>query len=107
MAEVFEIKHYQYYVFSSRDSGSKSAAICSGDSGKTVYVHFLGNSGSLPEARKIDDSRFILYYRHSDMPNIIDMLRNEKPIYLIYVPEGTNNTRLSTGSEPVGEGEEH
>lgn len=25
----------------------------------------------------------------------------------IYVSEETNNTRLSTGSEPVGEGEKH
>ena len=107
MAEVFEIKRYQYYDFSSRDSGSKSVAICTGDAGKTVYVHFIGSTGNLLEARKLDDNRFILYYRHSDMPNIVDMLRNEKPIYLIYVPEGTNNTRLSTGSEPVGEGEEH
>ena len=107
MAEIFEIKDYHYYQFSSRDSRSKSVAICTGDAGKTVYVHFMGNTENLPEARKIDDNRFILYYRHSDMPNIVDMLRNEKPIYLIYVPVGTNNVRLSTGSEPVGEGEEH
>lgn len=106
MAEVFEIKHYQYYNFSSRELGSKSAMICTGDAGKTVYVHFMDSAGSLPEAKKIDDNKFILYYRHSDMSNIVDMLRNEKPIHLIYVPEGTNNTRLSTGSEPVGEGEE-
>jgi len=107
MAETFEIKSYTYYDFSSRDSGSKCIAVCTGDVGKTVYVHFMDSTGDLPTARKIDDNRFILYYRYADMPIIVDMLRNEKPIYLIYVPEGTNNTRLSTGSEPVGEGEEH
>jgi hypothetical protein len=46
-----------------------------------------------------------LHYRYEDMPAIIDMLRNEAPISLIYVPEGTNNTRISTSPEPVGEGE--
>ncbi len=106
MAEIFEIKSYQYYGFSSRDSSAKAVAICTGDGGKVTYVHFLGGTGDLPESRKIDDNRFIMYYGYSDMSNIIDMLRNEKPIYFIYVPEGTNNTRLSTGSEPVGEGEE-
>lgn len=107
MADIFEIKRYTYYDFSSRDSGSQAVAICTGDAGKTVYVHFVGGTGDLPAAQKLDDNRFILYYRHANMPNIVDMVRNEKPIYLIYVPDGTNNTRLSTGSEPVGEGEEH
>lgn len=105
MAETFEIKNYRYYSFSSRDSGTKAVTICTGDGGKTTYVHFQEGVGDLPESRKLDENRFIVYYRHSDMPNIIDMLRHEKPIYFIHVPEGTNNTRLSTGPEPVGEGE--
>jgi hypothetical protein len=44
---------------------------------------------------------------YSDMFNVVDMLRNESPVYLVYVPEGNNNTRLSTDKEPVGEGEEN
>jgi hypothetical protein len=107
MAEIFEIKNYQYYYFSSRDSGYKAVAICKGLAGQTVYVNFMDGTGTLPEARKLDNNQFSLYYLFSDMPNIIDMLRNEKPIHLIYVPEGQNNTRLSTEPEPVGEGEEH
>jgi len=39
----------------------------------------------------------------SDMPIILDMLRNEKPIYLIY--DGGLNSRISTIEEAVGEGE--
>ena len=105
MAEIFEITNYQYYSFSSRDSGAKSVAICTGNAGKTVYVHFRGAADSLSEATQIDADRFILYYRESELQTIIDMLRNEKPVYLIYQPDGTNNSRISTGSEPVGEGE--
>jgi hypothetical protein len=34
-----------------------------------------------------------------------DLLRNEKPVYLIWEPEGVNNSRISTLAEVVGEGE--
>ncbi len=33
------------------------------------------------------------------------MLRNEAPVYLYWIPEGTNNTRISTTAELVGEEE--
>jgi len=39
----------------------------------------------------------------SDMPVVLDMLRNEQPVYLIY--DGDQNTRISTTEGPVGEGE--
>ncbi len=106
MAEIIEIKSYQYYDFASRDFGSKTVVICKGAAGQTINLHFIESQGDLPATRKINDTKFLLYYRYSDKSSIIDMLRNESPIYLIYVPEGMNNTRLSTGSEPVGEGEE-
>ncbi len=106
MAEVLEIKSYQYYTFSSRNSGSKGVIACKTKEGKTVHVHFLEGASSLPPARKINDNQFMIYYSYSDMFNIVDMLRNESPVYLIHIPEGNNNTRLSTDSEPVGEGEE-
>lgn len=102
--ESIEITSYQYYQFSTREDGAKAVCTCSGTGGKTVYVYFYGGTQTLLMAGK-SGSRYSVYYRYSDMPNIIDMLRNEKPIYLHYVPEGTNNTRLSTTSEPIGEGE--
>lgn len=104
MAESFVINYYQFYIFSSRDQGN-SVVIGYGDGGKVVYIHFVGEQPSLPETRKIDDNRYIMYYSKVDLSNIVDMLRNEKPIYFIYMSTGTNNSRLSTGSEPVGEGE--
>ncbi len=106
MSQIFEIKSYQYYDFASRDTGSKSVAICKGAAGQTVHIHFIADGNDLPESRKTGDNKFLLYYRYSDKSSIIDMLRNEAPVNLIFVPEGRNNTRLSTGSEPVGEGEE-
>lgn len=107
MAEIFEIKSYQYYDFASRTSGSKCVAVCKGDGNQTVSIHFMNSGADLPETKKTGDDKYLLYYEYADKPNIIDMLRNEAPVYLIYVPDGINNTRLSTGSEPVGEGEEN
>lgn len=106
MVDVLELKSYQYYTFSSRNSGSKGIITCKTKEGKTVNVHFLEGPGSLPPARKLNENQFMIYYSYSDMPFIVDMLRNESPVYMIHVPEGNNNTRLSTDSEAVGEGEE-
>jgi hypothetical protein len=105
-AEVFELKNYTYYQFSGRDGSPgvfKAVAICFSGDGKTAYLYFDGTTTPLPEAHKNGNSYF-LYYRYADMGNIIDMLRNEKPVYLIYMPDGPNS-RVSTSSEPVGEGE--
>lgn len=102
-AEIIGINTYTYYQFSSRDD-LKAVAVCAGSGGATVYLHFWGGTAALPAASKTGSS-YILPYRYTDMPAIIDMLRNEAPISLIYVPEGTNNSRISTSAEPVGEGE--
>ncbi len=107
MADIIEIKTYQYYEFASRHTGLKSVAQCHCQTGQIAYLHFIDGDHNLSESKKMGNNNYILYYPYADMAAIIDMLRNEKPIYLIYVPEGTNNCRLSTGSEAVGEGEEH
>jgi hypothetical protein len=103
VADIIELSSYLYHHFSSRDSG-KAAVIASG-AGKTVYIQFLGETETLTPAQKVNDNTYILRYRYTDLPVIIDMLRNEKPIYVIYEPTGTNNSRISTTTEPVGEGE--
>jgi hypothetical protein len=43
-----------------------------------------------------------LFYTVREFPTVIDMLRNEKPVYLIYDGQVS---RVSTSLEPVGEGE--
>lgn len=107
MADVLEIKSYQYHNFSSRASGCKGVVVCKTINGKTIHIHFLEEQNPLPLVQKNGENQFVLYYQYSDMSNIIDMLRNEGPVYFIHVPDGKNNSRLSTASEPVGEGEEH
>lgn len=100
-----EITSYQYYQFSTRVDGAKAVCTCAGTGGRTVYIYFHDGPQALSSASHSGNNYFV-HYRYGDMSNIIDMLRNEKPVFLHYVPEGTDNTRLSTASEPVGEGEQ-
>ncbi len=106
MADVMQIKSYQYHNFSSRASGCKGVVACKTVDGKTINIQFLDEENPLPLVQKNGENEFVIYYQYCDMSNIVDMLRNESPVYFIHVPEGKNNSRLSTGSEPVGEGEE-
>jgi len=45
-----------------------------------------------------------LYYHLQDLQNILDLLRNEKPMYLLYNGSGNENG-IKTTREPVGEEE--
>lgn len=104
MAEVVEITHYKYYTFSSRDSSISNTVVLFYGAGGYLGGAFFSNSDEpLKPAEKFPSGVYGLYYRYSDLPGIIDMLRNEKPVYVVY--NGANNTRFSTTSEPVGEGE--
>jgi hypothetical protein len=110
MADTKEIKQYQYYVFSSRDGYAKAVILLYGatELGATTligYVHLTGATEPLEAARQLPDGKYLLHYRYADLDDLVDMLRNEKPIYLLWVPEGTNNSRISTVAEAVGEGE--
>ena len=105
MAQSIEIKKYLYYLFSSREDATPVMFLYDNNNSHVAYVYFRGDSQPLPEAKQYSNGRYALYYRRSVLPELVDMMRNEKPIYLHWVPEGTNNTRLSTTSEFVGEGE--
>ncbi len=105
MADVIEIKRYEYYIFSSRESSpAHSVILLYGDRGYIGGAFFSSSDEPLAPAEKFPNGVYGLYYRRADLPIIIDLLRNEKPVYLIF--SGGNNSRLSTSQEPVGEGEE-
>jgi hypothetical protein len=105
MAQTFEISKYLYYLFSSREDATPVLFLYDTSGAHIAYVYFRGDSQALPQARQLPSGQYALYYRRSVLPELIDMLRNEKPIYLHWVPQGTNNTRISTTVELVGEGE--
>ena len=105
MAQSIELGKYLYYLFSSREDATPVMFLYDSNNAHAAYVYFRGDSQPLPAAKQYSNGRYALYYRRSVLPELIDMLRNEKPIYLHWVPEGTNNTRVSTTAELIGEEE--
>ncbi len=68
-------------------------------------VVFLPDGETLPHdiAQNGDIS---LYYHLQDFPNILDILRNENPVYLSWTgPNPGQENGIWTSAEPAGEGE--
>lgn len=105
--ESFKVASYRYYNWSSRSTG-KTNLILNGEGGETCSVWFIEDSEhALPAARKVRDGYYAFYYHHFQLDHLIDMLRNESPVYVFFNDvNNVNNSRISTTDEPVGEGEE-
>jgi hypothetical protein len=68
-------------------------------------VRFYRNADDTPAHDKKVSSGFITGYYHPEQyPEVVDLLRNEKPIYLLY-SSNKELAYLSTTVEPVGEAE--
>ncbi len=79
---------------------------CYHDDEFLVQLNFYSEKRTLPV--NYHDEKFnLIYLRYpiSMYGHILDILRNEKPIYFSYSPK-TNLGFIRTGKEPVGEGEE-
>ncbi len=105
--EVKEIKKYAYSVFSSRQDEGEilSDIMLSSDSAFLGYAHFLADGSVLPKATK-KFNLYNLYYHQKDLPAVIDMLRNEKPVFIIFADDDHKNCRITTVQENIGEGED-
>ena len=103
----FAVKTYQYYDWSSRKT-LRSNLILTGVGGEHCAVWFKEDMATAPPpAENPAPNRYDLYYYHNDFQHLIDMLRNEKPIFVFYNDEfGLPNSLISTTDEPTGEGEQ-
>jgi hypothetical protein len=102
----FQVETYLYYDWSSRKTG-KTNLILKGPAGQTCSVWFVEDpTADLPEAKEAAPNYYLFYYHHAQLDHLIDMLRNEKPIFVYFNNDnGWANSRISTTDEPVGEGE--
>jgi len=77
---------------------------CYHDDDFVVQINFYPDSKKLPE-NSYDKRNKLAYLRYpmSMYPNIIDLLRHEKPIYFSY-SVGLKMGYIRTGKEPIGEG---
>jgi hypothetical protein len=106
LTEIKTVDNYSYMIYASRNNLTEVKAVfqLNGGGFSLGYLHFLADDIVLPKSKKLA-GLFYFYYYESQLASVIDMHRNEKPIYLIYVEDESNNCRLSTSMEPVGEGE--
>jgi len=104
---TFQAKTYNYYFWSSRQRGKANMNI-HGVGGETCSVWFTEDpEEALKHAEEVAPNYYAFYYHYAQLDQILDMLRNEKPVYVHYDDQPTfNNSRISTDAEPVGEGEE-
>jgi hypothetical protein len=100
--EVREISRYTYHCFSSRERNDVVLFLYDQRSQVIAQVLAVPEGEPLPPATQ-RDGRALLYYHSAAIPQVVDLLRNERPVYLVW-GEG-RNTALATGYEPVGEGE--
>lgn len=99
-----EIKKYRCALFSSGDNPAKVSFYDSGGANfGTAYIR--PEPEVLPAAFVDPAGKYRLYYKYSRLPDLLDLLRNEKPVYLHFWSGSGNNTHIATWEEPVGEAE--
>jgi hypothetical protein len=97
-----EVKTYLYEI-STRDDYPAKLDLFDKNKKIIARVLFAGDSRPLPENRG-HPGYYSIYFRFSALPPIIDMLRNEKPVYFDW-EEKEKRGHIKTSKEPVGEEE--
>ena len=108
---IIEIKKYDvaYYAGGQNTAGYPYRAIIGlrNDSDDLIgAAYFHRNAKTLPttDTRKV--SGYIsCHYLAEDYPQVLDLLRNEKPVYVEFEIHLGNMANIRTSAEPVGEGE--
>src|SRR3972149_2406672 len=105
-----EIKKYDvaYYAGGKNTAGYEDRAIIGlrRDDGSLIGgAYFHRDPATMPDGDELTTAGYVwCHYRWEDFPQVIDLLRNEKPVYVQYVAGGWNHGRITTSIEPVGEG---
>ena len=103
-AKTVEITEYKYgYLNSAAVQDRRMVAHLYKDEGLIAIAYFQRD---LQSPRINSRGIMQLFYPMADALGFIDMLRNEKPIYLHFDPNPEKSQAfVSTDKEPIGEGE--
>ena len=100
-----------YLVFAYGGPGGNSgadAAISLGIPNAFAFLLFYPEGTPLPPNSKTTSVSgnpiFYVSYRYAQLPNVLDLLRNEKPIKFFFRDENLASY-ITTSDEPIGEGE--
>jgi hypothetical protein len=109
---IIEIKKYDVaYYAGGRNTASYPYRAIIGlrdDNDKLIgAAYFHQDSTTMPGADTQKASGYIsCHYLAADYPQVLDILRNEKPVYVEFEPRAGNIANIRTSAEPVGEGEQ-
>ena len=109
---IIEIKKYDvaYYAGGQNAAGYPYRAIIglrNEDNGLIGAAYFHRDARTLPVADGRKPTGYIsCHYLAEDYPHVIDLLRNEKPVYVEFEIHLGNLANIRTSAEPVGEGEQ-
>ena len=111
MAFYEQIKKYDValYAGGNNTSGYQYRAIIGlrRDDGSLIGgAYFHRDPATMPNSDQQTPAGYVwCHYPWDNFPQILDLLRNEKPVYVRYVAGGWQIASITTNSEPVGEGE--
>jgi len=100
---LIEIHDYVCFAIARPTGGYREAISLYGANGTRVADLRFTNDTISPPSESVYGI-YILSYTREEYADVLDMLRNEKPIYLWWGGEGSVSY-LRTGLEDVGEGE--
>ena len=109
-----EIKKYSvsYFAGGKKPTGygyfRRAEIQLGGDDNKWLgRATFHRSLDTIPDTDSRTDDGFIgCHYRWEDFPQVLDLLRNEEPVFLCWGELGETYAWIGTSKEPVGEGEE-
>jgi hypothetical protein len=109
---IIEIKKYDvaYYAGGRNAAGYPYRAIIGLRDDDTKLIgaaYFHHDLTTMPSSDTRKSSGYIsCHYLAVDYPQVLDILRNEKPVYVEFEVGAAGNTaNIRTSAEPVGEGE--
>jgi hypothetical protein len=109
---IFEVKEYMVILrqlelmeFGGQEIRLRGIVRCHGDE-YTLDVYFLDENSPFPEpVADIEKKKGFMFMPFRDLPTLVDLLRNEHPIYAHLRVDRPQWTSITTTKEPVGEGE--
>jgi len=108
---IIEIKKYDvaYYAGGKNVANYPYRAIIGlrdDDNALVGAAYFHHSVETMPSTDSRKASGYIsCHYLAEDYPRVIDILRNEKPVYVEFEVRPGNIANIRTNAEPVGEGE--
>jgi len=102
-----EIETYKVFLMSqdqSKYAGRYATILLKLKGTKEKAFLYFYDANKLPSENKKSENNFKTYWKMSQYDNVLDILRNEKPLFF-YFDEGSKVANVQTTDEPVGEEE--